>query len=65
MLQTFRILHPDISVDVIGSSNQEWFGDNGAPLLIDFDGTYDIIVDLKKEVVAYLLRSVFPTQTKM
>lgn len=49
VLQTFRILHPDISVDVIGSSNQEWFGDNGAPLLIDFDGTYDIVVDLKED----------------
>jgi len=49
VLQTFRILHPDISVDVIGSSNQEWFGDNSVPLLIDFDGTYDIIVDLKED----------------
>ncbi len=49
VLQTFRILHPDISVDVIGSSNQEWFGDNGAPLLTDFDGTYDIVVDLKED----------------
>jgi D-arabinose 1-dehydrogenase-like Zn-dependent alcohol dehydrogenase len=49
VLQTFRILHPDISVDVIGKSNEEWFGDNGAPLLIDFDGTYDIIVDLKED----------------
>jgi D-arabinose 1-dehydrogenase-like Zn-dependent alcohol dehydrogenase len=49
VLQTFRILHPDISVDVIGKSNEEWFGDNGAPLLIDFDGTYDIIIDLKED----------------
>ena len=49
VLQTFRILHPDISVDVIGSSNQEWFGDNGAPPLTDFDGTYDIVVDLKED----------------
>ena len=49
VLQTFRILHPEISVDVIGSSNQEWFGDNGAPLLTDFDGTYDIVVDLKED----------------
>ena len=49
VLQTFHILHPDIIVDVIGSSNQEWFGDNGAPLLTDFDGTYDIIVDLKED----------------
>lgn len=49
VLQTFRILHPDISVDVIGSSNEEWFDNNGAPLLIDFDGTYDIVVDLKED----------------
>jgi len=49
VLQTFRILHPEISVDVIGSSNEEWFGDNGAPLLVDFDGTYDIVVDLKED----------------
>ncbi len=49
VLQTFRILHPDISVDVIGKSNEEWFGDQGHSLLIDFDGTYDIIVDLKED----------------
>ena len=49
VLQTFRILYPKISVDVIGSSNEEWFGDNGAPLLVDFDGTYDIVVDLKED----------------
>lgn len=49
VLQTFRILYPDISVDVIGSSNEEWFGDNGAPLLADFDGKYDIVVDLKED----------------
>jgi len=49
VLQTFRILHPEISVDVIGSSNEEWFGDNGASLLVDFDGTYDIVVDLKED----------------
>jgi D-arabinose 1-dehydrogenase-like Zn-dependent alcohol dehydrogenase len=49
VLQTFRILYPNISVDVIGRSNEEWFGDNGASLLVDFDGTYDIVVDLKED----------------
>ena len=49
VLRTFAILFPDISVDVIGKSNEEWFGDQGHSLLIDFDGTYDIIVDLKED----------------
>jgi D-arabinose 1-dehydrogenase-like Zn-dependent alcohol dehydrogenase len=49
VLRTFAILFPDISVDVIGKSNEEWFGDQGHNLLIDFDGTYDIIVDLKED----------------
>ena len=49
VLRTFAILFPDISVDVIGKSNEEWFDDQGHSLLIDFDGTYDIIVDLKED----------------
>ena len=49
VLRTFAILYPDISVDVIGKSNEEWFGDQGHSLLIDFDGTYDIVVDLKED----------------
>lgn len=49
VLRTFAILFPEISVDVIGSSNSEYFDEQGSPLLIDFDGTYDIIVDLKED----------------
>jgi len=49
VLQTFKILFPDINVDVIGSSNKEWFSNQGNELLIDFDGTYDIVVDLKED----------------
>lgn len=49
VLRTFAILFPEISVDVIGSSNSEYFDEQGSPLLIDFDGTYDIVVDLKED----------------
>lgn len=49
VLQTFKILYPNISVDVIGKSNEEFFSANGSPLLIDFDGKYDIVVDLKED----------------
>ena len=49
VLRTFAILFPDIDVDVIGSSNSEYFDEQGSPLLIDFDGKYDIVVDLKED----------------
>ena len=49
VLRTFSILYPNISVDVVGSSNEEYFSENGSPLLVDFDGTYDIVVDLKED----------------
>ena len=47
--RTFSILYPNITVDVIGSSNEDFFSEHGSPLLVDFDGTYDIIVDLKED----------------
>lgn len=43
--RTFGILFPEISVDVIGSSNKDYFG----TLQKDFVGTYDIVVDLKED----------------
>lgn len=49
VLRTFAILYPQISVDVVGRSNEQYFGDQGSPLLTDFDGKYDIVVDLKED----------------
>lgn len=47
--QTLRIEYPNLSIDVIGKSNEDFFSKNGSPLLIDFDGKYDIVVDLKED----------------
>lgn len=55
ILQAMLLRHPEVSIDIIGSSNQQWYKDNfDYTLLDDFTNdsgqhTYDLVFDLKED----------------
>ena len=48
-LKTLQIEYPNLSIDVIGKHNEDYFSNQGSPLLVDFDGKYDVVIDLKED----------------